>query len=256
MKTIQFLTLLIITGLLVSCQKDSSAPSQTQTTTPIVPSPSANYTYTNAGVAPDTVVFTNSSTNATSYNWDFGDNGTSNEVSPTHVFSNGGTYTVKLVATGNGGTNSITKTVSVRTPTGFKILSVKITAIPLNKSNGTSWDVSPNTGPDVTFAIEKVPLNVQYDHPFYIQDVASNSLPLNFVLQNSFGQPAPVILPIDNNLFALNVYDYDPPSSIEKIAALTFVPKNYITGTGSNPYPGIITLSYGGVTAELTVQYL
>jgi PKD repeat protein len=247
------LILIMMFCMFFSCQKDSSTPTPTPTPTPTAPV--AGFTFSGAVVAPSTVTFTNSSTNASSYIWDFGDNGTSNEVSPTHIFSKGGVYSVKLTATGSGGTNSITKLVNIRNPINFKIIAVKITAIPLTKTNGASWDVSPSSGPDVTFTIEKVPYNVQYDHPFYIQDVASSSLPLNFILQNSSNEPKPILLPIDNNLFALNIYDYDPPSSIEKIASITFVPKDYITGTGSNAYPTTLKLSYGGVTAELTVEY-
>ena len=46
------------------------------------------------------VVFTNNSQNATSYSWDFGDNSTSTDVSPTHEFpyDEGGAYVVELIA--------------------------------------------------------------------------------------------------------------------------------------------------------------
>lgn len=44
-------------------------------------------------------IFTNNSKNASSYIWNFGDGVTSSSVSPTHYFSNPGTYTVKLYAT-------------------------------------------------------------------------------------------------------------------------------------------------------------
>lgn len=260
MKNNMHLILFMIVNMFFSCQKDSSTTTSTSTSTPTLTAPVANFTYSGADVAPDTVAFTNSSTNASNYSWDFGDNGISNDVSPTHIFSSGGAYSVKLIATGSGGTNSITKLVNIKTPLGFKIISVKIIAIPLTKTNGASWDVSPSSGPDVTFTIEKVPLNDQYNHPFYIQDVVASSLPLNFILVNSSGAPKPCSLPIDNNLFALLIYDYDPPAgsvsaSVELIASLSFVPKNYITGTGSNAYPTILKLSYGGAIAELTVEY-
>ncbi|PIQ15225.1 MAG: hypothetical protein COW67_09495, partial [Flavobacteriales bacterium CG18_big_fil_WC_8_21_14_2_50_32_9] len=39
-----------------------------------------------------------SPTNATSWHWDFGDGDTSNAQNPTHLYSNSGTYIVKLVA--------------------------------------------------------------------------------------------------------------------------------------------------------------
>ncbi len=44
------------------------------------------------------ISFTNCSSNADSYSWDFGDGGSSSEVSPSHVFSVKGNYTVTLTA--------------------------------------------------------------------------------------------------------------------------------------------------------------
>lgn len=46
--------------------------------------------------------FTNTSVNATSYEWDFGDGGTSTATSPTHSYAASGTYNVKLRAFASG----------------------------------------------------------------------------------------------------------------------------------------------------------
>ena len=53
--------------------------------------------------APLTVNFNNTSTGATSYNWDFGDGTTSTQVLPTHSYTSEGTYSVTLIATNNAG---------------------------------------------------------------------------------------------------------------------------------------------------------
>jgi len=50
-------------------------------------------------VAPVDVAFTNTSLKAETYAWDFGDGGTSAEVSPTHRYLHSGNYTVTLKAT-------------------------------------------------------------------------------------------------------------------------------------------------------------
>lgn len=49
---------------------------------------------------PLTIKFTNSSTNATGYTWDFGDGATSTDKDPSHDYTKAGTYTVKLTTTG------------------------------------------------------------------------------------------------------------------------------------------------------------
>ncbi|WP_424961299.1 PKD domain-containing protein [Ekhidna sp.] len=52
-------------------------------------------------------VFTNTSFNGASFEWDFGDGNTSTEKSPTHTFTSDGSYTVQLTAFNAGG-NSVT----------------------------------------------------------------------------------------------------------------------------------------------------
>lgn len=55
-----------------------------------------------ARVAPVDVTFKNSSTNADSYKWDFGDGNTSMEIEPTHRYLLSGNYTVTLTAIKGG----------------------------------------------------------------------------------------------------------------------------------------------------------
>ena len=62
------------------------------------------------GLAPLTVNFTNLTTGATNYAWDFGDGNISADVNPANTYSNAGSYSVTLVADGPGGTNSLTQT--------------------------------------------------------------------------------------------------------------------------------------------------
>lgn len=62
------------------------------------------------------VKFSNFSNDATSYSWDFGDNNTSTDESPTHVYAAGGEYTVTLTATGNGKTSNRSETFTLTDP--------------------------------------------------------------------------------------------------------------------------------------------
>lgn len=71
--------------------------------------------------APLTVRFTNTSRNATSYQWTFtgGNPSTSTEQNPTVTYSNAGNFTVKLVATSGAGSSTETKTDFIKIGNGI-----------------------------------------------------------------------------------------------------------------------------------------
>lgn len=84
--------------IFISCSKNDS--------TPVAPLPIASFLWNTVNTtAPSTVIFNNTSTNATSYNWNFGDGKISTVASPTHVYSTVGTFTVGLTAISNTGTS-------------------------------------------------------------------------------------------------------------------------------------------------------
>jgi PKD repeat protein len=61
--------------------------------------------------------FTNASTGATSYEWDFGDGNTSTEESPTHVYDTHNIYTVTLTATNDANLSStLSQTIDIQAP--------------------------------------------------------------------------------------------------------------------------------------------
>lgn len=60
-----------------------------------------------------TVTFNNTSTNSTSYTWDFGDGTTDNNTSPSHTYSNDGVYIVKLIGRSECTVDSIQQQVNV-----------------------------------------------------------------------------------------------------------------------------------------------
>ena len=60
-----------------------------------------------SGCGSATVQFNNTSQNAISYFWDFGDGNTSNAVSPSHTYSSPGSYHVTLIATNANGSDTI-----------------------------------------------------------------------------------------------------------------------------------------------------
>jgi subtilisin family serine protease len=97
-------------ALTVTDVNGTSTKTQSVTVSNTVASPVANFTYSCTGL---TCTFTNTSTNATSYSWNFGDATPAvTTTSPTHTYSTGGTFTVVLTAK-NAGTVTSTKSTAV-----------------------------------------------------------------------------------------------------------------------------------------------
>lgn len=156
---------------LLSCKKSSTNGSTTPTP-PSKPIASFDFNIKNQGTLPDTVTFTNNSTGATSYSWTFDDGNTSTQQNPTNIFKSAKTYQVKLVASGSGGTDSITKAVTIsldkpKADFSFTILnsgiqptnvlftnaSLRADSVHWNFDNGTSTATS---SPQVSFALAKI----------------------------------------------------------------------------------------------------
>ncbi|TND05095.1 MAG: hypothetical protein FD123_3715 [Bacteroidetes bacterium] len=72
---------------------------------------SAGYTSLDAGNG--TVQFTDGSSNATSWAWDFGDSSTDTAANPSHTYTSNGTYTVCLVASNACSSDTLCNTITV-----------------------------------------------------------------------------------------------------------------------------------------------
>jgi len=80
-------------------------------------SPVSSFTISSIqGCQPLNVQFTNTSINATTFQWNFGNGNTSTQLNPSNVYTTQGNYTVTLIANGSGGTSTSTKTVQVIAP--------------------------------------------------------------------------------------------------------------------------------------------
>lgn len=105
--------------------------------------PEASFTVTPYGLQQ---TFNNTSTNAVSYSWDFGDGTTSTEENPVHAYAAEGSYTVTLTATGDAGTleSTITQTVDVGY-TPIDVLNGDFT-LPGTADIIIGWDNNPDYG--------------------------------------------------------------------------------------------------------------
>jgi PKD repeat protein len=120
-----------------------------------------------SGTTPLAVAFTNATTGQVdSWTWDFGDGTTSAEKSPTHVYTALGEYTVKLIATGLGGSSPATAatpikvsvpqaTFSVSRVSGLASLAVRFTNSTTGQVNSWAWDFG-----DGQTSTDKSPLHV------------------------------------------------------------------------------------------------
>jgi len=73
--------------------------------------PVAKFVYADKGLE---VTFTNQSTEATAYTWDFGDGTTATDKDAVHTYQKAGTYTVVLTAKNEFGSHQATATLSVK----------------------------------------------------------------------------------------------------------------------------------------------
>jgi gliding motility-associated-like protein len=92
----------------------------------VIAKPTAVFTVTNntSCKAPVTASFTNASTGAVSYSWNFGDGGVSTLANPTHTYNSAGTYTVTLIAKNATGCTDTLKLVDI-----IQIVPPKINSI-------------------------------------------------------------------------------------------------------------------------------
>ncbi|MFY7848277.1 MAG: PKD domain-containing protein, partial [Bacteroidia bacterium] len=80
------------------------------------PNPTASFTLTSSSqcLAGNRFSFTNSSSGATTYSWNFGDGTISSQTTPTKTYSAAGTYTIRLIAiSANGCRDTLSRTVTV-----------------------------------------------------------------------------------------------------------------------------------------------
>ncbi|MBP6812210.1 MAG: PKD domain-containing protein [Saprospiraceae bacterium] len=104
-----FFGTIALTTLLASCDPSDDKPKNDDPVT-------AAFTYNLQGSCPTPcqVCFTNTSQNADTYTWDFGNGQTSTEASPCVSYANNGTYTVTLVARNGGESSTRSQTITIQ----------------------------------------------------------------------------------------------------------------------------------------------
>lgn len=238
MKKIRYLLLIV---LAYSCsKKDDPGLNNNNNNTP---APAAEFIFSGDNVpAPAEVAFTNQSTNAASYSWNFGDGNNSTQANPSHIYVSGGTYNVTLTATGTGGTNSKTKSVTLLAGPTTAVLDdlIVLDTLPYLKPGGGSWD--PTDGPDVYIKITR--------NSVVLYSTETTGLYPNV---NMGAQPAWVVFPsvfitpLTNNA-VIEVWD-DDGATDELMATATFIPANH------PGQPSTVTISNGDLRVTFSVMW-
>jgi hypothetical protein len=146
--------------------------------------PVAGFTYEQTGNF--VLKFTNTSTGGTSYSWNFGPGNTSTEENPTAQFPFDNDYVVSLIAQGECGNDTLTKTIRV-----IKLGFTELT--------GTKVQIGPNPVETTTFV--KLAMN----RPEKVQLQVFNMLGQLLHDEQINGKPE-LIVPVDFTSFAKGVY--------------------------------------------------
>ncbi|HEY0060323.1 MAG TPA: PKD domain-containing protein [Flavisolibacter sp.] len=236
MLTIAFFT------LVVSCSKKGGDPE-------VPPTPAvADFAFSGAGIVTASMTFTNASTHATSYFWDFGDNNTSTAESPTHIYAKAGTYVVKLTAKGPAATSTTTKTITIQKPTAVKITGLSVEAMPLLTPTGEAWDAvtPPDSGADVYYAFYNSSDVLLIKGQRYYDDVSSATLPLTYTLT------APILISDFDAEQTVKLFDFDFSNDPDDLVSTTKF--NFATAEAKG-YPTNFEIVSANVKIKLAVQW-
>ncbi len=156
----------------------------------VFPEPVASFTVnTTPGCSPLALTFTNTSTGATSYNWDFGDGNNSVLPNPVHTYTNATlfsqTFTVQLIATNSDGCKDTTTQVITTFPkplftftmipaSGCTPLNVNFPTIP--GAVTTNWD----------FGDGNTSTNLNPNHTFTNTTLVNQTFTVTLIAQNAF----------------------------------------------------------------------
>lgn len=166
---------------------------------------------------------------------------------PTHTYTTGGNFSVKLISTGAAGKDSIIKTVNVLPPpTVCKITSISVLKCTLNNTAGSPLDTS--SAPDFYVNIETSAGNIFYNgSAFYNTDL--DTFPQTWTIN-----PSSDILSVNWNFnYKIHIWDKDGPDPDDNAGYCLFKAGDYTTLT--DHYPTQVTLVNGITKIKLTLVW-
>ncbi len=152
--------------------EDANDETYTTAAVSMIPdSPVASFTYLPANPTTGSAVqFTDTSTGApTEWAWDFGDSGTSTEQNPSYTFTAAGTFSVSLMATNAGGSNStsmdVTVTLGASLTEAYFIPAAALAAGQAGSFFQTDVDINNDSASDASYAFLWLPRNTDNSTP-------------------------------------------------------------------------------------------
>lgn len=213
------------------------------------PDPVAGFTYIGGNKpAPHKVVFNNTSANANSFFWDFGDNQYSTTGNPTHVYQDGGSYIIMLIARyGHLGDTAVDTVIVYNRPTTVVMSALTLKEFPAD-NNGIGWD--PDGAPDIFFTISNNTGSLFYTSEIK-HNIPNEQLPLTF----SNGMPF-TFESLQSNYY-IRFFDDDDTQGYDVIGTYTFPFSIWIPSDGSD-YPPELTFdeNSSGIKFAMTVQWV
>lgn len=192
------------------------------------PLPAVNYTFS-PGCEGSAMSFSNTSGGSNVYTWDFKDGGSSTNANPSHTYSAGGTYFVKLTATSaNGCTDSISKNVTVYPKPNVGFISVDSTCgiNPVSFTNNSGISSGSISAYSWNFG-DSSPLNsgISPSHTYTI----ANSYTIRLVATSNSGCKDSATKTVQ--IFPMPVAAFVTGNVCKKTAA-SFANNSYINGGG------------------------
>ena len=230
-------------GLFAACSKDS-APTPVET----VPDPIASFTYSGARVTPAVIVFQNTSTNADSYLWDFGDGTVSTDSCPTRTYDSASTYniTLRAICRSTGRFDTAAQQITI-TPGRVFLEAISVVQIPFINSAGLPWDIG--SGPDLYVIFR------DYTNPLInfgggpVDNVQSADLPLLWQIPGGYE------ITDWAKVYYVEIWDDDPLGDDDHIGTPSgFTVNNIITHSGYVPGELIQDL-YGNIQVMLHLRW-
>lgn len=242
-KTYLMIMLALVTTVatFTACKKDKEE---------VKPTLSASFTTQgNSRPAPSTVVFTNTSSNAVSYLWDFGNGETSTDKDPQFRYTAKGSYEVSLTATDAAGvTKESKRTIKIL----GNINKVEITYVLIPKeaivyTDGTMWNFC-----NIYFKIFNSQNSEVFNLGQYWQEVDLNESQYdNGVGFGGTFDNMPLTLQSLSQNYTIKFYDYISGSSSDFITEDSFRANDFIPTDTLMPYPGTFSTTDKGIAFNI-----